>query len=112
MLSLVSHQALKSITNTSEKITKEIKIWLMILIMKVLNFLFLKKIEQKINICINYPVHISDQKFKDCIDLLMITDKNKSHYVYIKVLTDLCTIRQRKKIKNSFANIVYNVLKN
>ena len=97
MLSLVSYQALKSIANTSEKITKQIKIWLMILIMKVLNFLFLKKIEQKINICINYPVHISDQKFKDCIDLLMITDKNKSHYVYIKVLTDLCTIRQRKK---------------
>ena len=76
----------------------------MILIMKVPNFLFLKKIEQKINICINYSVHISDQKFKYCIDLLMITDK--------KVLTDLCTIRQRKKIKNSFANIVYNVLKN
>ena len=31
-----------------------------------------------------YPVYISDGKFKNCIDLLMITNKNKSHYVYIK----------------------------
>ena len=51
------------------------------------------KIEQKTNICINafcyennlvYPVQISDQKFKDCMDVLMITDGNKSHYIYIK----------------------------
>ena len=50
------------------------------------------KIEQKNNICINvfcyknnsvYPVYILDQKFKDCMDLLLITDENKSHYVYI-----------------------------
>ena len=31
-----------------------------------------------------YPVHISDQKFKDCVNLLMTTTENKSHYVYIK----------------------------
>ena len=51
------------------------------------------KIEKKNNICINvfcyqnglfYPVHISDEKFKNCMDLLMITNKDKSHYVYIK----------------------------
>ena len=50
------------------------------------------KIEQKKNICIKvfcyengltYPVYVSDQKskIKDCMDLLMVTDKNKSHYV-------------------------------
>ena len=56
--------------------------------MKVLNFLkFPKdycKIEKKNNICINvfcygnnlnYPVYISEQTFKDHIDLLLITDK-------------------------------------
>ena len=52
-----------------------------------------KKIEQKNNICINvfcyendlvYPGHISKQKFKDCMDLLLINYENKSHYVYIK----------------------------
>ena len=28
----------------------------------------------------------------------------------LKVLTDLCVIRQSVKVKNNFANIVYNVL--
>ena len=52
-----------------------------------------KSIEKKNNICINvfccendlvYPVHISKQKFEDCMDLLLINDENKSHSVYIK----------------------------
>ena len=30
-----------------------------------------------------YLVHVSDQKFKDCINLLMMREK-KLHYVYIK----------------------------
>ena len=65
--------------------------------MKELNLLFLKKdysrIERQNNICINvfryennlaYPVYLSDHKFENCIDLLLITDENKSHDVYIK----------------------------
>ena len=50
-----------------------------------------KKFEQKNNICINvfcyendFPVHISKQKFEDCMDSLLINDENISHYVYIK----------------------------
>ena len=31
-----------------------------------------------------YPVYLSDQKFSDSMDLLLISDKFKSHYVYIK----------------------------
>ena len=27
-----------------------------------------------------------------------------------KILTDLCGIRQKSKIKNTFANFVYNIL--
>ena len=77
------------------------------------------KIEKKNNICINvfcyqnglfYPVHISDEKFKNCMDLLMITNKDKSHYVYIKHFTDLCVIRQSVKVNNTFVDIVYNAL--
>ena len=43
------------------------------------------KIEQKNDICINvfsyendltYPVYVSDQKFENCMDLLLITDEN------------------------------------
>ena len=51
------------------------------------------KIETQNNTCINvfcyknrltYSGCLSDQKFEDFIDLLLITDENKSHYVYIK----------------------------
>ena len=31
-----------------------------------------------------YPVYLSDQKFSDSMDLLLISDKFKSHYVYVK----------------------------
>ena len=31
-----------------------------------------------------YPVYLSDQKFCDSMDLLLTSDKFKSHYVYIK----------------------------
>ena len=63
--------------------------------MKVMNFLSLKGIiaNKRNNICFNafcyennliYPVYLSNQKFKDCIDLWLITDEDKWHYVYIK----------------------------
>ena len=49
-------------------------------------------IEVRNNICINvfdyknrlvFPIFVSDQKFEDSIDLLLLTDDDKSHYVYI-----------------------------
>ena len=30
-----------------------------------------------------YPVHISNPRLENCMDLLMRADQNKSHYVYI-----------------------------
>ena len=51
------------------------------------------KIEIKNNICINvfgyenkwaFPIYISEQKFEDSMDLLLLNNDNKSHYVYIK----------------------------
>ena len=44
----------------------------------------------KNNICINVfgygnrLVYISDQQFEDSMDLLLLIDNDKSHYVYIK----------------------------
>ena len=76
------------------------------------------KFEKKNNICINvfcyennlvYSVHISNEKFKNCIDLLMITDCNRSMSIW-KNVTDLCATRQSVKLKKTFASIVYNVL--
>ena len=64
------------------------------------------------NICISvfcyenslvYPVYISGEEFENCLNLLMITDKNKSHYVYVKKnSTDLCALRQKNKSKEYF----------
>ena len=53
----------------------------------------INKIGTKNNTCINvysceskltFPIHISDQKFENSMDLLLVINKNKSHYVYIK----------------------------
>ena len=47
----------------------------------------------KKNICINvfgfenklvFPVYISDQKCEGLMDLLLLIDDDKSHYVYVK----------------------------
>ena len=51
------------------------------------------KIKKQNNICINtfcyengiiYPLYIAGKKFSYCMDLLLIFDENKSHYVCIK----------------------------
>ena len=51
------------------------------------------KIEVKNNICMNmfgyenglvFPIYVSDQKFEDSMDLLLLIDDDKSHYMYIK----------------------------
>ena len=51
------------------------------------------RIERQNIICINVlcyennltsPVYVLDQKFKNCMDLFLISDENKSHDVYIK----------------------------
>ena len=74
------------------------------------------KIETKNSICIDvycyekkltFPIHISDQKFENSMDLLLVTDKNKSHYGYIK---DFESFVSEKKKKKNFARPAYSVL--
>ena len=57
------------------------------------------KIEMKNNICINefgyenrlvFPIHVSDQKFEDSMDFLLLIDDDKSHSDRLMILTDLC----------------------
>ena len=33
---------------------------------------------------LTFPIHISDQKFENSMNLLLVTNENKSHYMYIK----------------------------
>ena len=70
-----------------------------------------KMIEKKNNICIIvffyendlvYPVHISKQKFDDHIDLLLINDENKLHYVHIKDFNRFMFNKTKYKMKALF----------
>ena len=69
------------------------------------------KIEKKNNICINvfcydndltYPVYVSDQKLKNCMGLLLISNENKSHYVYIKDFKRFMYNKTKNKNKKYF----------
>ena len=69
------------------------------------------KIERQNNICINvfcyesgltYPIYVSNQKFKDCMDLLLISNGDKSHYVYIKDFNRFMCNKTRNKNKKYF----------
>ena len=69
------------------------------------------KIETKNNICINvychenkltFSIYISDQEFEKSIDVLVVIDENKSHYVYIKDFDRFMIHKTKKKNKKYF----------
>ena len=49
-----------------------------------------------------YPVYLSSQKFSNKVDLLIISDKFKSHYVYIKDFDRLMFNKTKQKGKKYF----------
>ena len=69
------------------------------------------RIERQSNICINmlcyengltYPVYVSDQKCHNSMDLLLISDGNNSHYVYIKDFNRFMCNKTKNKNKKYF----------
>ena len=69
------------------------------------------KIEKKNNIFIDvfsyendlaYPVYVSDLKFKELLDLLLISSENKSHHVYIKDFNRFMCNKTKSKNKKHF----------
>ena len=44
------------------------------------------------------------------MDLLLVTDENKSHYVYIKDFDRFMFHKTKNKNKKGFAEVVYSVL--
>ena len=69
------------------------------------------KIEAKINICIKvfgyenrlvFPIYVSDQKFEDSMDLLLLIDDDKSHYAYIKDFDRFMFHKTKNKNKKWF----------
>ena len=49
-----------------------------------------------------YPVHISDQKFKNSMGFLIISDKIKSHYEYIKGCSKFMFSKAKSKNRKYF----------
>ena len=68
------------------------------------------KIEVKNNVCIVFgyenglvfPIYISEQKFKDCMDLLLLIVDDKSHYVHIKDFNRFTFHKTKNKNKKWF----------
>ena len=68
----------------------------------------LARLLKKKNICISmfcyeskliFPIYIPDQKFENSMDLLIVTDGDKSHYVYIKDFDRLMFRKTKSKNK-------------
>ena len=77
------------------------------------------KIERQSNICIDvfcyesgltYPIYLSNQKFNDCMDLLLISNKNKSPYVYIKDFNRFTCNKTKNKNKKYFCKFCLQCL--
>ena len=78
------------------------------------------KIEVQNNICVNvfgyenklvFPIYISDKKFKDAIDLLLLINDDQSHCVYIKDFKTFMFHKTKKKTKkNGSVKVFYNAL--
>ena len=78
-----------------------------------------EKTEVQNSICVNvfgyaneliFPIYVSDQKFKDTIDLLLLFNDDQSHYVYIKDFNTFMFHKTNKKIKIGSVKVVYSVL--
>ena len=110
----IDKKLVKHITNP-EKITEEDKELISDLDYDEIEFPVQEKdynkIEVKNNICINvfgyenklvFPIYVSDQKFEDSMDLLLLIDDDKSHYVYIKDLDRFMFYKTKNKNKKWF----------
>ena len=49
-----------------------------------------------------FPIYVSDQKFENSMDLLLVIDENKSHYVYIKDFDRFMFHKTKNKNKKYF----------
>ena len=116
----VDKKLVQDIAN-SEKITQEDKELISDLDYDGIEFPVPQKkfceIEVKNNICINvfgyenelvFPIYVSDQK--DSMNLLLLIDDDKSHFVYIKDFNRFMFHKTKNKSKNGFVEVVYNVL--
>ena len=51
---------------------------------------------------LNFPIYVSNQKFENSMDFLLLIDDNQSHYVYIKDSDRFMFHKTKNKIKKWF----------
>ena len=49
-----------------------------------------------------FPIYVSDQKFKNSMNFLLLIDDDKSHYVYIKGFNTFMFHKTKNKTKKWF----------
>ena len=49
-----------------------------------------------------FPIYVSDQKFKNSLNFLLLIDDDKSHYVYIKGFNTFMFHKTKNKTKKWF----------
>ena len=57
-----------------------------------------------------FPIYISDQKFENSMNLLLLIHDNKRIMCTSNILTDLYFTKRKVKTKNGFVEAVYSVL--
>ena len=56
------------------------------------------------------PLHISKKSYNQTLNLLLITEKDKLHYVFIRNFNRLMFSRTKHKVKKYYCILVYKVL--
>ena len=51
---------------------------------------------------LTFPIYVSDQKFENSIDILLVIDGDKSHYLYIKDFNRFMLHKTKNKDNNYF----------
>ena len=59
-----------------------------------------------------FPIYVSDQKFEDSMDLLLLIDDDKSHYVYIKDFNRFMFHKMKNKNQKWFCRICLQCFSN
>ena len=62
---------------------------------------------------LTFPTYILNQKLETLMVLLLVTNENKSYYIYIsKILMGVCFRKRKIKTKNTIVKVVYSVYSN
>ena len=96
-----------------KELLRKIKSLLMILIMIELNFLceskILARLKKRIIFALTcfenklvFPIYVPDQKLENSMDLWLVIDENKSHYIYIKDFDRVMFHKTKNKNKKYF----------